>query len=149
MFIFYLKYECKSFKVSKPISVSNDQIIDYCNYLLQTHFRLANVFKLTKQREQFDYEGEKQKSKLNERLLGLIYNVLTDSLALMAASLFDEDRNDDHEKKSKWNELFVENFKNVKKSLKQNSNSNNKSMSFESTSTSYTLEITNHFSYDS
>lgn len=130
--------------MSKQASAPNEQIIDYCNYFLQTHFRLSNAFKLYRERQD-------QGRNYDDKILAFVYNIITDSLALIASFSFDDHQDDmettttaaatkeDHiksVKKTKWNDLFVTSFKELKRFLRQSSSSskmlNNKSVSCDS-----------------
>lgn len=102
--------------------LSSDQIIEYCNFLLQTHFRLSNVFKIIKHKDQL--EDAKIKQKLNDQILGLIYNILTESLALNTQlSLDDQKENEIEESREKetsyWSEIFIKSFKELKNYFKK------------------------------
>lgn len=103
--------ECKSVQSSRTRSAQNEQLIDYCNYFLQTHFRLVNAFKYFKQRN--DHQA------IDERIQTNIYNILTDSLALITTYSFEEGGQHGHISKTKWNERFVAGFKEVRRLLKK------------------------------
>ena len=98
---------------------SSDLIVDYCNYVLQTHFRLSNAFKTFKLKNQSD--DPRLKAKLNDQILDFMYNILTDSLALITTFSIDESTeklNMDNVEKSKWSNLFEQYFKELKHYLK-------------------------------
>ena len=90
-------------------SGSSDVIIDGCNYLLQTHFRLANVLKLLTHQEKL--HDEKLKHKLNHQLNELMYSILTDSLSLNSTGLLScySDK-----KKAEWNDMLMNKFKKLR-----------------------------------
>lgn len=113
--------------------------------MFQTHFRLSSAFRLFKQRA--------DQPQSDERILELVYNVLTDSLALVTTFTIEEhteltDNGDQHSstrgsvdegiKRSKWNELFVASFKQFKRFMRQTGGgggmkfANGKSVSFDS-----------------
>jgi hypothetical protein len=111
------KNDCRK---CQTIFIRNDLTIDYCNYLLQCHFRLANVFKLMSQREKLT-----DPSRVNDKMLTLLYAILTDSLALKTTfTLAETDTanaeraTSGQERKSKWQEMFILSFKELKKHLR-------------------------------
>lgn len=126
--------------MSKTIFLSNDLIIDYCNYVLQTHFRLANVFKLIDSKEKS--HDLKIKMKSNEKILSLMYTILTESLTLITTFGVEDgteamgevgrqlsNMNTSYEEsKSKWNDMFIDKFKQLKECLKSQYNDNSQSM---------------------
>ena len=89
-----------------------------------------NAFKLFKQWDQ-------NQQHLDEKILGFIYNVITDSLSLVTSFAIEElssgnDNNNDQIKRSKWNESFVASFKELKRFMRQTSKLGGKSVSFDS-----------------
>lgn len=134
--------ECKNVRKSGSKWSQNEHIIDSCNYLLQTHFRLVTSFRLYKQRDQ-----NQSIQLVDNKILGFVYNVLTDSLALVTSFAIEEnsssggrDENDAagsgaaEIKRSKWwSERFVASFKELKRFMRQSSKlTNSKSVSCDS-----------------
>lgn len=120
-----LKTECKSTRSARSKTFQNEQIIDYCNYLLQTHFRMESAFKMFGHSEQN-----------SERILSLVFNILTDSLALintfsieeaiahsqLTGNHLGEDGGESMKRRSNWNELFVASYKEMKRFMRGRSN---------------------------
>ncbi|RMZ99293.1 hypothetical protein BpHYR1_007444, partial [Brachionus plicatilis] len=99
---------------------STDLIIDYCNYVLQTHFRLSNVFKTFKRKNQSN--DNRVKIRLNDQILELMYNIMTDSFTLLTSLSIDnstEKLKMNQDIQSKWGESFEQSFKELKNYLKK------------------------------
>ncbi|CAF0703833.1 unnamed protein product [Brachionus calyciflorus] len=114
---FWIETQCS--KIVTDNLPSSDLIIDYCNYVLQTHFRLSNVFKTFKRKNQL--EEVKLKAKLNDQILDLMYNILTDSLALITTFSLDDSSDEikvDSNVRSRWSDVFEKSFKELKHYLK-------------------------------
>ena len=119
-----MNYQRLKFHDSAHASHPADLVIDYCNYALQSHFRLTNSLKLLQQQIYFRKNN-------TEKIAGLFYNILTDSLALDTISAEeaskdeisllehegDETRSEHKLSASYSNESFIQAFKDVKKYL--------------------------------
>ena len=103
-------------------STSTDSLLDYSNYLYQTHYRLTSSFKLIDSLKKV--QDEKMIHKINEKIVEYVYNILTDTLAINNLSSeddFDDDcdtinkkslnsksgNNNNSKSIEHWNELFI------------------------------------------
>ncbi len=116
----------KSESLDNKIS-STDSLLDYANYLFQTHYRLASSFKLIDSLKKV--QDEKIINKINEKLVEYVYNILTDTLAINNLSS-EDDLDDDCDMNNKslnsktdnkclktvehWNELFINACQDIK-----------------------------------
>jgi hypothetical protein len=102
---------CKTFKF-----LTSDTIIDYCNYVFQSNYRLTNAIRYV--------EKEKETNQnYCEQILSILYNILTDSLALNKISNTDID-SESIEKRSikEADEMFKLTFKEIKTYYKNKHN---------------------------
>lgn len=89
-----------------------DVILECCNYSLQTHYRLTHAFKSMEYEQKID--SKPIKVKLNHEIVGIIYEVLTDSMRMIKFL------NESTSKREEWNERFLNTFKELKTDVKKN-----------------------------
>jgi hypothetical protein len=103
-------------------TASTDSLIDYSNYLYQTHYRVTSCFKLIENLKKV--QDEKIIHKINEKLVEYVYNILTDTLAINNLTS-EDDLEDDCDSNKKianngsksiehWNELFLNACQDIK-----------------------------------
>ena len=97
--------------------MSNDMLIDYCNYLLQTHYRVVNMLKLIKSQEQLGAEAKRVRAQLDDKIVRFAYDVLTDTLSKNSTCFFFCDDTTTETLKY-WNDLFTSTFKELKASVR-------------------------------
>lgn len=119
----FFKINIQQTKFSSENLPSTDLIIDYCNYVFQSHFRLANVFKTFKRKNQSN--DHRIKIRLNDQILELLYNIMTDSFTLITTFSIDDSNENlqvNQDIQSKWSESFENSFREVKNYLKNELN---------------------------
>ena len=107
------RLNCKSFKFN-----TIDLMIDYCNYLYQSNYRLTNACRFIDKQSDRPHLG----TSYCEQILMLLYNILTDSLAFntTATSYLNESVNDRLALKQST-DLFILAFKKLKTFYQMNS----------------------------